>query len=342
MKGNIGIITSTFGSILPGSVRISKLQAISKDAKKRLGWIDYYLKVKNGRLTCRHFGISPSLFYKWLKRFNLLGSKGLEERFRRPQRFRQSEIPLTHIDLVRKLRKLNPCYSKYKLQVILSRDYDVKLSSSSIGRIIKKYDLFFKPIYKSKKERYKYKRNRLPKEFKISNPGDLVQSDTKHVPFFGPKRYFYVITDCLTKITSIRVSSSISSKQSELAFKDSTKHFPYPIKNSQNDNGSENLKYLREYLEKENINQYFTRPRTPKDDAFVERMIGTIEREFIQQGHLTFEITEQQKLIDEWLDKYHTYRPHQSLNYLTPFEYYEKIKNERQIKKQMCTRCSEP
>jgi len=55
-------------------------------------------------------------------------------------------------------------------------------------------------------------------------------------------------------------------------------------------------------------------------------MIGTIEREFIQQGKLARDIQDQQDLVDEWLTKYHTYRPHQSLNYLTPYEYYEKIK----------------
>jgi transposase InsO family protein len=32
--------------------------------------------------------------------------------------------------------------------------------------------------------------------------------------------------------------------------------------------------------------------------------------------------------------KYHTYRPHQALNYLTPYEYYEKIKKDKQ---EMCT-----
>jgi putative transposase len=166
----------------------------------------------------------------------------------------------------------------------------------------------------------------LPKDFEATMPGDLVQSDTKHVPFFGQRRYFYVIKDCLTKMTSIHVSTNISSKQSRIAFQNIKRHIPYEIKNSQNDNGSENLKELVTYLADKGINQYFIRPRTPKDDAFVENMIGTIEKEFIQQGKLAFNIEEQQRLIDEWLIEYHTFRPHQALGYLTPHEYYEKIK----------------
>lgn len=325
MKGKVGTKTK-LGYVLPGAIRISRIYAPSKEAKQRLRWIDYHKRVKNIALVCRHFDIQRSLFYKWKNRYDRLGVKGLEDQSKKPKSFRQSKIPLEQIDLIRKLRKRYPYYSKYKLSVILKRDFNIELSDSSVGRIITKYNLFFRSPYRSKKDRMKYKRTRLPKEFRIAKPGDLIQSDTKHIPFFGPKRYFYVVKDCLTKMVSVRVSSSISSKQSMLAFKEAAKHIPYPIKNVNTDNGSENLKYLEEYCLENNINHYFSRPRTPKDNTFVENMIGTIEREFIQQGKLTFDIKEQQELIDEYLEEYHNFRPHQALGYLTPHEYYEKIK----------------
>lgn len=325
MKGIVGTATR-YGSVLPGASKISKVYSPSKEAKQRLRWIDHYKKTKNVALTCRHFDIQRSLFYKWKNRYDRLGIKGLEDQSKKPKTFRQSKIPLEYIDLVKKLRRQYPYFSKYKLAVILKRDFDIELSSSTVGRIIKDHDLFFRSPYKSKKDRNKRARTRLPKDFEATMPGDLVQSDTKHVPFFGQRRYFYVIKDCLTKMTSIHVSTNISSKQSKIAFQNVKKHIPYEIKNSQNDNGSENLKELVTYLAGKGINQYFIRPRTPKDDAFVENMIGTIEREFIQQGKLTFNIEEQQKLIDEWLVEYHTFRPHQALGYLTPYEYYEKIR----------------
>jgi len=336
MKGSVGAQTR-IGTILPGAAKIVKIRTpASKQAALRLKWINFYRQKKNARATCRHFGISPSLFYKWLNRYERFDLKGLEELSRRPQKVRRSNIPLGQIDLVRSLRKRYPYFSKYKLKVILSRDYQITLSASTIGRIIKKYDLFFASPYPSKKQRYRYRRNRIGKDFRIAKPGDLVQSDTKHIPFFGPKRYFYVITDCLTKMTSIHVSSGISSKQSAIAFQKAQKFIPYKIKNSQNDNGSENLLELSRYLKEQNINQYFSRSRTPKDNSFVERMIGTIEREFIQQGKLTFDLAEQQKLINEWLDEYHNFRPHQALGYLTPNEFYAKLKQEK------CSRCIGP
>lgn len=326
MKGSIGISTNVYGSIIPYSKRWQKSKNISKEAKQRLKWIDHYqLKSKNARLTCRHFGIPPSLFYKWYNRFKKLGLSGLEDQSKKPHTFRKSMVPVKNIDLIRKIRVKYPYFSKYKIAVILKRDFDIEMSESTIGRVIKKHNLFFKPRIKSKKERYKVARRRLPKEFKSLQPGDLIQGDTKHISFLGPKRYFYVITDCLTKIASVRVSASPSSQQSVEAVKRARKHFPYEFKRFQNDNGSENLKNLVVYLNENDIEQFFTRPRTPKDNAFVERLIGTLEREFIQQGNLSTDIEEQQELIDQWLEEYNKFRPHQSLNYLTPYEFYEKI-----------------
>ena len=82
---------------------------------------------------------------------------------------------------------------------------------------------------------------------------------------------------------------------------------------------------LAKKLAEEKIPQYFAYPYCPDDKPFVERLIGTLEREFVQQGNLVSSIEEQQRRIDRWLDEYHNFRPHQSLGYLTPNEYYLKV-----------------
>jgi len=48
------------GFIVPRGGRLSRLSQddISKEAQVRLAWMDFYQKTGNGRLTCRHFGIS--------------------------------------------------------------------------------------------------------------------------------------------------------------------------------------------------------------------------------------------------------------------------------------------
>ena len=74
-----------------------------------------------------------------------------------------------------------------------------------------------------------------------------------------------------------------------------------------------------------NVTEIKTVPYTPVSHPFVERLIGTMEREFVQQGNLVSGIEAQQRRIDAWLDEYHNFRPHQSLGYLTPNEYYLKV-----------------
>lgn len=40
---------------------------LSKPARQRLQWFDYYKRCCNAAQVCRHFGISRKTFYKWRK-----------------------------------------------------------------------------------------------------------------------------------------------------------------------------------------------------------------------------------------------------------------------------------
>lgn len=322
MKGRIGA-SSKLRSIFPPALRAIRPTTLSKQAEERLKWIDYYRKRQNASLTCRHFGISRSLFHKWKRRFDERGLYGLKDLSRRPKTVRLPETPKDHLILVMRLRRENPEYSKYKLAQILSRDHDVIISASTIGRIIKRYNLFFERKVKQKGHPNRYERVRLPKNFKANKPGDLVEADLKHLPFFGNKLYAFVAIDRVLKKGTVHISTSPSSKEAAIAWK----KFRQVLGASAalTDHGSENLGAFHELLKETNTPHYFARPRTPKDKPVVERFIGTIEREFIQWGGIANSVQEQQALIDEWLNKYHSFRPHQALGYLTPNEYHEKL-----------------
>lgn len=301
---------------MPGTASLTRIPVrLSKQARQRIKWFDYYHKCRNVSLTCRYYGISRKTFYKWKRRYLKYHLASLENNSRRPKHSRQSKIPWEQVLLVKKLRTRYPYYSKYKLSVILKRDHSINHSASTVGRIIKKYNLFFKSPYRRKKERYaSVNRRKLSKDYPIKAPGDLIESDTKHMPFLGQKRYCFVAIDCVGKAIAVKISSTPSSTQNSLLIEQIKKTFPFSIKSWRNDNGSENLKDFHKSLEKAEISQYFTHPSCPKDKPFVERVIGTIEREFIQQGKLACDVKTQQKLINEWLDEYHNYRPHQALS----------------------------
>lgn len=327
MKKRYGVSMNTYGYILPGAVRLSKTSLPGKEARQKLLWMDHYKKHLNGRLTCRYFGIPPKTFYKWFNRYRLRGIKGLEPVSKKPHKFRQSKVPLENINRIIHWRKLYPIYSKYKIAVILAREDGIKMSPSTVGRIIKEYKLFFKSPIPAKRQRNRSAaaRQLLHPYYRSKRPGELGEADMKHVSFFGRRRYFFVGIDCVSKRLAVHVGTNSSSIQASYIL-DQMKVFPFPIEKVRVDNGSENLKDFALKAQTLSIDQYFTRYRRPKDKPFVERVIGTIEREFIQQGKLAICLEDQRKLVQEWVDHYNTFRPHQNLNYLTPEAYESKFK----------------
>lgn len=317
------------GVVVPGLSSIKPATKLSRDGKQRLKWIDYYhAHGNNGALTARHFGIARSCFNKWLKQFHKQGAAGLETRSTRPKRLRQSHVPLPVIDTVRTLRKANPEFSKYKLAVILKRDYGYVLSASTVGRIISRHQLFFKPPVRKKGHPYRrtsIQRLRKPSSLKPAKPGDLIEVDVKHLPHLGSKHYGFVAIDVVSKQACVHVAQSISSRQGAIAWHKAVNKLGLP-KAALTDNGSENLGAFAKLLASQTTEHYFARPRTPKDKPHVESFIGTLEKEFIQWGGVAIDLNDQQKMVDNWLSKYHSYRPHQSLDYLTPDEYVAKIR----------------
>jgi len=291
--------------------------------------MDYYRNHQDASLTCRHFGIGRSLFYKWKQRYDQLGPRGLEDISKRPVHLRTPTTPIPQVDLIRTLRRANPEYSKYKLRVILERDHGVQLSDSTIGRVISRYQLFFtRPVRPKGHPRRLVQRRRLPRDLGVLRPGDLVEVDVKHLPFMSSKRYAFVAIDRATRRTSIHVAGTISSLQGAVAWRKAVQTLGLASPAVLTDNGSENLGAFAQLLQEEDTPHYFARPHTPKDKPYVERVIGTLERECIQWGGVGFTVAEQQEVIDEWLRKYHSYRPHQALGYLTPDAYTAKLKAE--------------
>lgn len=324
-------VQTRIGVVVPGLSDIKQTVNLTKTSKQKLKWMDFYeAHSHNARLTCRHFGIHHRTFYRYYNRFKLQGLAGLESHSHRPQNVRQPLTPRPVVDIVRSLRKSNPEYSKYKLSVILKRDHGYSLSASSIGRIISRYNLFATPVVKPKGHPHRLahlQKQRKPKNLKPTQPGQLLEVDVKHLPSIDAKRYAFVAIDVVSKQASVHVSGTISSAQGAIAWHKAVHKLGLP-QAVLTDNGSENMGAFAELLHAQPTQHYWARPHTPKDKPHVERLIGTIEKECIQWGGLATNLADQQNIINTWLNKYHSYRPHQSLGYLTPDEYQCKIRSE--------------
>jgi transposase InsO family protein len=330
VQGRIDYSAGLRNVVPPNFRQVKYTVTLTKTAKLRLAWFDYYNSHgQNAALTARHFGIAKSCFFKWKARYDQRGPRGLIDQPKRPKNIRQPLTPVLVVNAIQSLRKANPEYSKYKLAVILKRDYGYQASASTVGRIISRHNLFFAPPVKQKGHpgrRQSIARLRKPSDLAVTKPGDLVEVDVKHLPNVSAKRYAFVAVDVVSKQVAVHVGSTISSSQGALAWKKAVHQLGLP-KAALTDNGSENLGAFAKLLATQPLDHYFARPKTPKDKPHVERFIGSLERECLQWGGVAIDLSDQQEIINQWLIKYHDYRPHQALDYLTPNEYLAKLNN---------------
>jgi transposase InsO family protein len=326
MSNRVGSST-IYSTILPNNASLARINSVnlSKQAKLRLSVIEHYLhKTRNVSLTCRHYAISRSYFYKWHKRYNPSNLKSLEDLSRKPKSVRSVTYDTNFVNLIRSLRQDYPYLSAKKLARIVFRDYDLTYSAATIGRIIKRFGLYFRAVILASKKRAKRQANiwkqRKPYLLKADKPRSIIEFDMKHIYLGGAKQYAFVAVDVLTKEAVIHLANQSSSLQAMLALTQAVEIFGQNI-TIITDNGSENYKHTYNYLKSHNITQYFTRPHTPKDKPHVENLIGKLQQECLDEyrGHLT--LKERTKQVITWLNDYHYFRPHQALNYLTPAEF---------------------
>lgn len=304
-----------------------KAAQLSTAALKKLTWFDYYhTHGKNISLTCRHFGISRDTFYLWKKRFNPYHLSSLEDdtKTRRPHSLRQMTTPKQVIDLVIKLRSEDPEKSKYEIQVELREKYAVSLGYNTIQKIINRHPQLLNTQHQKKVQRYrnyKISRIRAAKELKEKFLGSLVQVDTKHVYIFGSKYYVFCAIDCKSRLAFTYAYTSISSKSAADFLTRLTSYFPFPIQAVNTDNGSEYLLNFHQLTQKLGIPHYFSYPHTPKMNSRAERLIQTLEYEFLNYQDLLPEINQLRSLCEAFNTKYNSSRYHQALGYQTPANY---------------------
>src|SRR5246127_3945639 len=130
---------------------------LPRDVRRRLAIIQHAEEVTgNVAMTCRYYGISRQVYYRWLRRYQEQGIDGLRDLSRRPHHSPNA----THVDVVGKILYLRQDYhfGPAKIAMYLKRYHDVEVSQSGVWRILKRLDLNQLPV----SQRYK----RLDKRWK--------------------------------------------------------------------------------------------------------------------------------------------------------------------------------
>jgi putative transposase len=303
---------------------------LSPSAQLKLEWIIFYQTIgkRNARKTAKHFGINPKTFHKWLKRFDEKRLETLEEESRAPHRTRQREINDLQRIRIRKLRKAHLRWGKMKLQGLYKKEYGERISSWKIQKVIEEGNLYFDHVQQEKQKRRKKQAQNKPKQRITQFVKDHKAHHLWHVDTViftlteGGYRYLLTAIDDVSKLAYARLYKTHSSKQATEFLKRLHYLTEGEIINLHHDNGSEFKKDFEKACQELSLPQWYSRPRTPKDNAVLERFNRTIQEEFVDMIDLGLEDIQpfNQKLLD-WLIEYNSIRPHQALDYKTPLEY---------------------
>jgi len=309
-------------------LKTAKILSLSKTACQRLDWIIFYHTKAQGNasLTCRHFAIPPKTFYKWFNRFNESSLFTLEDRSKTPKNVRQKEFsPIQYVRVVA-LRKKHIRYSKFKLLKLYQEYYpsDQTISAWKIQCIIQKSGIYYKPKKQqriNRKRQLSQERKRITELKKKKINGFLLCLDTIVIYWKSSKRYVLTAIDRYSKVAFARMYTTHSSYNARDFLYRLNYLLDGKIQNIQTDNGSEFRKYFDQACNQLDIQHYFSRKRTPKDNAVCERFNKTLQEEFIQLGNMTDNIKYFNQDLTEWLIHYNFERPHQALDYMPPINF---------------------
>jgi len=315
--------------VVPGAYRVARIPELSKKARQRLKWFDYYNTHNlNARLTCRYFGISPQTFYRWKRRYDPKHTKSLEDHSHHPRHVRQPVYPVKLAKAVLRLREEYPRWGKDKLVILLYRE-GFASSASTVGRILRKLkergvlkESLPNHISARKSQRRRPYAVRKPKDYVVKEPGDIVEVDTLDVrPLPGVVLKHFTARDVISKWDVLEAHTRANS-HTAAAFMDTLlRRMPFPIKVIQVDGGSEFQDFFEAECQRRGIKLFVLPPRSPKLNGHVERAQRTHTEEFYEVTDTSFEIAELNQALLEWEKVYNTIRPHQALGYLTPKEF---------------------
>jgi len=318
-------------AVLAGTYRFRRIKELSREANQRLKWFDYYERCEhNGRLTCRHFDISPQTFYRWKKRYDPGQLETLEGKSHRPGRVRHPTYSVELVEAVLRLREKYPKWGKDKL-VILLREEGFSCSASTVGRIIHRLkdrgvlrEAIRNHVSAHRRGLKRPHAIRKPKDHRVTQPGDLVELDTLDIrPLPGVIFKHFTAHDVISRWDVVSIHSRATAATAAHFLDILESRMPFSVRAIQVDGGSEFEAIFEEECHRRAIKLFVLPPRSPKLNGAVERAHRTHTEEFYEVTDSTFDLTEIRDDLLAWEKVYNTVRPHQALGYMTPLKFLE-------------------
>jgi transposase InsO family protein len=275
----------------------------------------------NIRHLCRCYGISSATAYKWLKRFNSAGLKGLEDRSRRPHRS-PARAALEMEEAIINLRSQHPAWGGRKLRArLLALGQTVVPSASTITAILRRHQLL-DPKESAKHQAFK--------RFERPTPNELWQMDFKGEFKLSHGRCYplTILDDHSRFAVALQACARNTASITQTALIQVFRRYGLPewitCDNGPpwGSGGRSHYTALGVWLLRLGIGVSHSRPHHPQTQGKDERFHRTLEAEVLRYQHGAT-LAQWQGHFDQWRVIYNTERPHEALAHAVPASRYQ-------------------
>lgn len=241
------------------------------------------------------------------------------------------------IDLVMNYRYLMPSIGTRKLYWLIRPQLlalGLKIGRDKLFNILKENDLLIRPKRRYTKttdsKHWMRKHPNLLKTYTPIQANEVLVSDITYVESAEGVHYLSLVTDAYTRqIRGYKLSKDMKAENVVQAFEMAMSHGDERAKVMihHSDRGSQYCSELYQAaLNKHNVTPSMTDGYDCYQNALAERINGILKQEFLTTRCNNLEELDQ--LIKESIEIYNGYRPHLSLNMLTPNQMSEKVRTE--------------
>ena len=268
---------------------------------------------------CRRFGVSRTLAYRLLGRYQAEGEAGLEERSRRPLTSPE-RTPEGMEAAVLAVRAEHPAWGGRKIAAVLKRQGLASPAPSTITQILRRHGVELGALGGGAASFVR---------FEHAAPNDLWQMDFKgHVAMRSGRLHPLTVLDDHSRFCVVLAACDNEKTQTVKGhLAEAFERYGLPWRMTM-DNGSpwgngpgDPFTPLGVWLMEQDIRVGHSRPFHPQTQGKDERFHRTLKAEALA-GPPFDDLDHAARRLDRWRSVYNTQRPHQALGMLTPIDRY--------------------
>lgn len=223
-----------------------------------------------------------------------------------------------------KIRRMAPRLGGRKIYYLIKgSDFPLSVGRDRFFKLLRDNKLLIRPrkqyVRTTQSNHYYRVYSNMIKELEVNKPGEVLVSDITYLRSCEGYGYLFLVTDVYSrKIVGYHLSKTLETKDALIALKMALEKIDNRNTIHHSDRGiqycsNEYTKLLKSYGIKISMGE----AGNPYDNAIAERLNGILKYEFnLNIKFASFRLAG--KAVDEAVDIYNSFRPHLSLNYLTP------------------------